>query len=150
MFDQLFPRRLDNTYRGYQTALWLLAIVVTVKVLQVVGVMLDGPGIIQGADGIPLDTFSPEASRTIVAAFVGMGISRLFISVVCAAALWRYRSALPVILGLLAMHDIARELVLHQVRLGTPIGPIVNAALVFLTLAGLALSVGSGRGDVTA
>jgi flagellar biosynthesis protein FliR len=84
-----------------------------------------------------------------VAAFVGMGISRLFISVVCAAALWRYRSAIPVIFGLLAMHDVARELVLHQVRVGTPIGPIVNVALVLLTLAGLALSVGSGRGERT-
>jgi hypothetical protein len=79
-----------------------------------------------------------------------MGISRLFISVVCAAALLRYRRAIPVIFGLLAMRDVARELVLHQVRIGTPIGPIVNVALFLLTLAGLALSVGGGRGDVTA
>jgi hypothetical protein len=40
-------------------------------------VFVDGPGIVADADGVPLATFSPAASRTVVAAFMGMGISRL-------------------------------------------------------------------------
>jgi hypothetical protein len=80
----------------------------------------------------------------VVAAFIGMGISRLLISVMCAIVLLRYRSVVTSVFVLLALHDIARELVLRQVRTGTPIGPFVNWALFVLTLCGLALSVRSG------
>ena len=137
----LLPTNIDNTYRGYRLGLWLLGVVLFVKVAQIVSVFVDGPGIVADADGVPLATFSPAASRTVVAAFMGMGISRLLLCVVFALVLWRYRSATPLTFGLLALHDVARELVLRPVRMGTPIGVYVNAGLFVLTLAGIALAL---------
>ena len=140
-FATLLPTTIDNTYRGHKLGLWLLAVVVAVKVLQIASVMIDGPGIVEAADGIPLNTFGAEAARTVVAAFIGMGVSRLLICVLCAIVLWRYRSVIAWVFLLLAIHDIARELVLQPVRIGTPIGPFVNWALLALTVAGIALSL---------
>ena len=58
-----------------------------------------------------------------------------------ALVLWQYRSVIPPMFGLLAVHDVARELVLRPVRVGTPIGMYVNAGLLMLTLAGIALAM---------
>jgi hypothetical protein len=140
----LLPHTIDNTYRGHTLGLWLLGLVLAVKGLQIVSVMIDGPGIVATADGIPLETFGARGAQTTVAAFIGMGISRLLISIICAVVLLRYRSVVTPVFALLALHDIVRELVLQQVRTGTPIGPVVNGALLLLTLAGLALSAGWG------
>jgi hypothetical protein len=106
--------------------------------------MIDGPGILASADGIPLETFGTQGAQTAVAAFIGMGVSRLLISIICAIVLWRYRSVVTPLFVLLVLHDIARELVLQQVRTGAPIGPVVNRALIGVTLAGIALSVWRG------
>jgi hypothetical protein len=140
MLNKLFPSTIGDSYRGHPLALWLLALVLLVKVAQIVSVLVDGQGIVASADGIPLDTFSAEGARTVVAAFVGMAISRLLICLVCALVLWRYRSAVTAIFLLLVVHDIARELVLRPVRRGIPIGQIVNIALIVVAVAGLALA----------
>ena len=81
------------------------------------------------------------ADQVKVAAFVGMAISRLLISVICVLVLWRYRRAAPMLFTLLALHDVARELVLRPVRTEAAIGMIVNIILILLTVAGVALSV---------
>lgn len=141
MLKRLLPDAIDNTYPGRTIALWLLGVVTAVKVAQIVSVMLDGPGVVFAADGVPLDTFSPRAAQTVVAVFVGMGISRLFICIICALTLVRYRSSVPLIFTLLAAHDIARELVLLPIRSGTPIGVYVNGGLLAMTMVGVALSL---------
>jgi fumarate reductase subunit D len=137
----LLPATIDNTYRGRTLALWLFGGVVVVKAAQIVSLMVGGARILADADGIPLDTFSTDASRTVLAAFVGMGVSRLLICVVCALTLWRYRRAVPLVFTLLAVHDVARELVLRPIRTGMPIGAYVNWGLLIVTLTGLALSL---------
>jgi hypothetical protein len=144
MLKRLLPVTIDNTYRGHTLGLWLLALVVAVRLLQILSVMIDGPGILASADGIPLHTFGAQGAQTAVAAFIGMGISRLLISIICGIVLLRYRSVVTALFALLVLHDIARELVLQHVRTGTPIGPVVNRVLLGVTLAGLALSVWSG------
>jgi hypothetical protein len=118
----LLPLVIDNGYRGYRLGLWLLGLVLFLKMAQIISVFVDGPGMVADADGVPLATFSARASQTVIAAFTGMGISRLLICIVLALVLWRYRSAIPLMFGLLALHDVAREVVLRPVRVGTPIG----------------------------
>ena len=141
MSARIFPVTIDNTYRGHRLGLWLLAAVVAVKVVQILSVMIDGPGIVQSADGIPLDTFPAAAAQTVVAAFIGMGISRLLLCAICAIALRRYRSVVPFLFALLAVHDVVRELALHAVRTGTPVGPFVNIALIVVTIIGIGFAV---------
>jgi hypothetical protein len=145
MWHRFLPSTIDNNYQGRRLGLWLLTFVLLVKVAQIVSVMVDGPGIVSEADGIPLTTFSVVAAGTVVAAFVGMAISRLLICVVCAIVLLRYRSAVTPMFALLVLHDVAREAVLRSARSGTPIGLRVNIGLIALTVAGVALSAVTRR-----
>ena len=141
MFNTLLPQRIDNSYSGQKLAIWLFAVVVFVKMLQSVFVIFVGDSIVRSADGIPLETYTPEAAQTVVAVFAAMGLSRLMISLLCVLVLVRYRSVTTFMFALLALHDVTRELILHPIRIGTPPGIIVNFVLFALTLAGLALSL---------
>lgn len=146
VLKHLLPQRIDNTYHGYRLALWLLAVVVVLKTLQSAVVIFDGYSIAESADGIPLDTYSPEASQTIVALFEFSGLSRLILSGLSVLAMVRYRSAVPFMLALLALEYLARQLILYFVpivRVGTVPGPSVNFALFVPTIIGLALSLRS-------
>ena len=146
MINHLLPQRIDNTYRGYKLALWLFALVVSVKLLQGIVVMFNGYSIAVSADGIPLDTYTPAAAQTVVALFVLVGLSRLIMSLLCVLALVRYRSAIPFMFALLGLDYLARQLTLHFVpivRTGSPPGLVVNLILFSLSIVGLGLSLWS-------
>ncbi|MEK7775330.1 MAG: hypothetical protein AAB305_05550 [Candidatus Zixiibacteriota bacterium] len=146
MVNQLLPQPIDNTYRGHKLALWLFALVVSVKALQGLVVIFNGYYVAGSADGIPLDTYAPEAAQTVVALFALTGFSRLVISLLCVLALVRYRSAIPFMFALQIFDYLARLLILHFVpivRTGTEPGPVVNLMLFALMIVGLGLSLWS-------
>lgn len=150
MFSRLLPQRIDNTYHGHKLALWLFALVVSVKTLQGLISIFDGYYIIISADGIPLDTYAPEAAQTVVGLFALLGLSRVILSLLCILALVRYRSAIPLMFALQALDYLAKQLVLQfvpLVRMGTAPGTVVNLILFALIIIGLALSLW-GRGDL--
>jgi hypothetical protein len=144
MFDKVLPERIDNTYRGHKLALWILAVVVAVKIMQSLGVIFNADSVVRSADGIPLDTFTSAGAQTVLAIWSLSAFDRLIISLLCLLALLRYRSLVPFMFGLLSVHYLLRELILHYtplVRTGTPPGPAVNFSLFVLGLVGLALSL---------
>ena len=146
MVNQLLPQRIDNTYRGHKLALWLFALVVSVKILQSLMVIFNGYSIARSADGIPLETFTPAAAQAVVAVFALSGLSRLIISLLCVLVLVRYRSAITFMFALLVLDYLVRQLILHFVPLvstGTPPGPVVNLIVFALMIVGLALSLWS-------
>ena len=148
MFSKLLPRSVDNTYRGRKLALWLFVVVVAVKILQSMTVIFGGDSVLRSADGIPIDTYTPAGAQTVLAIWTLSGFDRLVIALLCVLVLVRYRSAITFMFALLAIHYLARELILHFVpivRTGTPPGPVVNFILFVLTIAGLALSVWEAR-----
>jgi hypothetical protein len=123
-----------------KAGLFLLWMVVVIKFAQIVSLFVGPVAIVTGADGIPVNTFEPDAARTVIAAFFGMGVSRLMICVVCTLVLWRHHSFIPAVFLLLALHDVARELVLGPVRVGAPVGAYVNWTMVMFTLLGIVLA----------
>ncbi|MFL6256249.1 MAG: hypothetical protein ACJ74T_14680 [Pyrinomonadaceae bacterium] len=148
MFDKLLPQRIDNTYRGYKVALWLFGLIVGVRITQSVLVIVNGYSTAIGADGIPLDTYSPAAAKTVLALFAQGALSRLIVSLLCVLILVRYRSAIPFMFGLLLLNYLASQLIFQFVplaRTGTPPGLIVNLIMFALMIIGLALSLWSPR-----
>lgn len=144
MFGQLLPPRIDNTYRGRKLALWLFGIVVTVRILQSLVVIFNGHYVVQSADGVPIETFTPPAAQTVVALFELSALSRLFIFLLCVLTLVRYRSVIPFMFAFLIAYYLSGQLLLQFVpivRVGTPRGPLVNLVLFFLLVIGLALSL---------
>ncbi len=144
MTHLLLPQPIDHSYRGHKLALWILAFVVGMKILQSLVVFTNAYEIAMSADGIPLDTYPRAAAQTIVSLFAISGLSRLILSLLGVLALVRYRSAVPLILALLVLEYVGRELIFGSyglVRTGSPIGPTVNLILFGLTVVGLALSL---------
>ncbi|HYY97586.1 MAG TPA: hypothetical protein VE642_03295, partial [Pyrinomonadaceae bacterium] len=92
MLDILLPRPIDNTFRGYKTALWLFGLVVGVRILQSLAVIFNGYSTAINADGLPLDSYPPAAAQTVVALFALSSLWRLTFCLVCALVLARYRS----------------------------------------------------------
>lgn len=144
MLGQLLPARFDNAYLGSRIAPWLLGLVVTVKLLQGVVSIFLGASVASSADGIPLDTYTPAAMQTIVAMFALLGAARLPFYAICALALAKYRSAIPLMLGLFVLDYVVRTLVLYYrpiERTGTAGGLVVNQVLFALMVIGLVLSL---------
>jgi hypothetical protein len=148
MIHRLLPRPIDNTYHGGKLAIWFLAIVAFVKILQSTLVIFDGYSIVQSADGVPVATFPAPAGQSVVALFAISAFSRLVLCLLCILVLLLYRSAVPLMLSVLALDYVGRQLMFHLyplVRTGTPVGPYVNFALFVVTLVALALSLLGGR-----
>lgn len=148
MGNLFLPKRIDNNYCGHKLALWFFWVVVIIRGLQGISLIINGQSIVRDADGIPLETFPVAASQSIVAVFVISGGSRLVLSLLCVLTFFLYRSIIPLMLALLALDQIAKELLLHfypLYRVGNPIGPIVNLVLLFLTVIGFILSIWGKR-----
>jgi hypothetical protein len=145
MLDKLLPRTIDNTYRGYKAALWFLGLITAVRVLQSMMIIFNGSSTIKGADGIPLDSYEPEAALTIMALFAQNSLWRLLFCLLSIIVLVWYRSAVSLMFTLLLLHYLAARLLsqfVPLVREGTlPPGSVVNLTLFALMFIGLVLSL---------
>jgi hypothetical protein len=150
--NRLLPQCIDNTYRGYKVALWLFGLLVLLKTVISLRSIFDGYAVATTADGIPLDTYSPAAVRTIVSLWALLGLSSFMLCLLCILALIRYRSMVPLMFAIFLLEYLGRRLILHFlpiVTTGTPPGFYINLALLVVMIAGLALSL-SGRRRVDA
>jgi hypothetical protein len=144
MLSGLFPARLDNNYSGHKLALWLFGLVAALKMAQSLSIIFNGHSTAIGADGIPLDTFTPEAAQTVLAILGQSSLWRLLFGLLCVVVLVRYRSAVPLMLAFLALQYLAGEAIYRFIplpRTGTPPAPIVNLVMCVLATAGLILSL---------
>ena len=151
MLGDLVPRRLDNEYRGHKLALWLFGLVIAMKSAQSLAIIFNGYPTARDADGIPLDSFTPAVAQTVVAVFAQGSLWRLFFCLLCVLVLFRYRSAVPLMFGLLALNYLAAQLVSTFVplpRVGAPVGPLVNLILFVVMLVGLGFSLWRRGGSV--
>lgn len=144
MLEKLLPQPIDNTYRGYKAALWLLGLVIGVRMLQSTFIIFNGYSTVTGADGIPLDTYPAAAAQTIVGIFAQSSLWRLIFCLLGVLVLIRYRGAVPLMFVLFLLNFLGAQLLsqfVPLVRVGTPPGPIVNLVLFALMVIGLALSL---------
>jgi len=150
MLDRIFPRVIDNAYRGHALALWMFMLILLFKTAIALGTIFKGREAAQSADGIPLDTYGPDGAQTVLALFAIWGLSQLVFSGIGITALIRYRSMIPLLFLFFLIEHLARRLmflVKPIVRTGSPPGLWINLGILALMIAGLVLSVRS-RGDV--
>ncbi len=149
MRTRILPLPIVNTYQGQKLALWLFGFVLLIKSVQSTVILISGGSVVKGADGIPLDTFSPDAAQTIVALFALTSLYRLIICLLGLIALIRYRSMITFMFAVLAFEYLARQLILYFYPLGSvgsPPGPVVNLVLFLISVIGFALSLWNKRG----
>lgn len=143
MLHQLFPQRLDNTYRGLKIGLWVFALVVAFRAAQVEGIVVNGASILRDGHGIPLGTFTPADVKTLAAIYALSGLCRLVLLLLCALVLVRYRSAIPLMFALLVLDLVLGQVVLlHFIPIVyVPAASIVDLVLLAVAIVGLALSL---------
>jgi hypothetical protein len=142
---RLFPASADNRFQGHRAALWLLGLFIALKFVMSVNSIFNTAAVAQGADGIPLDTFAPEAARAVLLLFALLALGQLMLAVTALTVLVRYRALVPFIYALLLAEQIARRFIVETyavTRTATSsAGFYVNYGLLALLAIGLVLSL---------
>jgi hypothetical protein len=152
MLSRIFPKQIDNTYRGSRLAIWIFVPIVLVNMIMGANTMINTREVIQGADGIPLDSFGPAAAKIIVACFKSWGLGHLLMASLGLLALMRYRGMVPFLYLVFTLENGGRKALqlANPLRIftssGEPaIGAMINLALLTALLVGFALSLGGKR-----
>lgn len=147
--SHIFPKQIDNTYRGYRLAIWLLVPIVVVKMIMGFNMLVDARELAQTADGLPLDSFGALPAAIIVMDFKTGGLERIVLATLALVALLRYRAMLPLIYLLLAFDAVglmvlwkANPLPIVRSSGGPSLGFMINLSLAAALLIGFALSLG--------
>jgi hypothetical protein len=149
-FDFLLPRHVDNTYGGHKPALWLLGLVLLMKSAIGLNSIFNGYTVARSADGVPLETFSPEAARAVVSLFSLLGVSHVVFALIGILVLFRYRALVPLVFSLLLLEHVGKRLVLYfQPVVEAPARSATVVGWIFLVsmAAGLVLSLWKKRGS---
>ena len=145
MLARLFPRQIDNTFRGHWLAIWLLALVSLLKAVQGVESMLNTRNTMENADGLSFANFDPTGAALLMSLFALLGLYLLILPSLSALVLIRYRAMIPIVYLLFLLLYGANRLVqlLHPVpRAEThPVGFYVNLVILGLMVLGFVLSL---------
>lgn len=114
MLGLLFPKTIDNKYRGQWLALVLFLPVMLLKLsmgFHVAGFnpLVDVRDILTEADGIPLDTYSADAASTLIFFANAWGYSLFLLALLGVIALFRYRAMLPLMILFLTIEQVGRK-----------------------------------------
>lgn len=156
MPGRLFPKQIDNTYRGYKLAIWLLVPLLLFKTAISVNALGWNPlmtnrEVLQRADRIPLDTFSTNAADAAVLLFAVWGVTHLMLNVLGFIAVVRYRAMIPLIYLLMAIDHIGRKAladtypIIRSPIIGAEVDVPVALILIALLLIGFGMSLTTPR-----
>jgi len=94
-FKLLFPKTIDNTFRGQRIALAVFAILTAMIIVRSCIHIFAPDGGAQSIATIPLSDYSDGASATIISMFALWGQTQLLLGLIFLLALVRYRSLIP-------------------------------------------------------
>lgn len=144
MLGLLFPRSIDNRFRGQRLGYWLMIPVLVLKFGIAIASILT-PGNANRADAIDLSTYSQAALRDATTSTALLGLLHLSIGLICLLAMIRYRAMVPLLYLWLVIEFLGRRVILAVYPIertpGTSSGSMVNLALFAMLALGLALSV---------
>lgn len=145
MLSRLFPRQVDNRFGGHRAALWLLGLYIVLNLAMSLNSILNTADVASGADGIPLDSFPPAATREVLTLFALTGLGQLGLALIALAALIRYRGLVPFIYLVLLGEAVARRVIVQSYALvrtdSASVAFAINIALLGLLAVGLLLSL---------
>lgn len=144
MLGLLFPRVIDDRFRGQWLGYWLLAPVLLLKFGIAMASILT-PRQANKADAIDLSTYSEAALRDAATSTALLGLLHLCIALFCLLAMIRYRAMVPLIYLWLVVEFLGRRVILDLYPIertpGPSSGSVVNLVLIAMMVVGLALSV---------
>ena len=144
MLKRLLPPVADFSYTGSRVSLWLLGVVLVMKLGIALGAIFNGHYAASVADGIPIDSYTPEGTQAFLSLFASLGLSQFVLGLLGALLLFRYRPLVPLFLLLLLIEYLARKGInacLPIVRSGNAPGGAINWAIFGAMLLAFVLSM---------
>lgn len=147
--NPLFPRTIDNIYRGQWPGLALFVLFITVKLMMSVNSIVNTRGVATGADGIPLDGYGAGGAEAVLSLFALLALDQLTLAFLGVIALVRYRAMIPLTFLIFLVEHLGRRALLALNPIdrpdGAPIALYINLALAAVLLIGLLLSLWTRR-----
>lgn len=147
MLNKIFPKQYDNEYRGHKLALLLLAIITAFNLMMFYQTVFNTYYAATSADGIPLDSYSPEAAQRVMAIFALLGNVHFVFITLAVLALVRYRSMVSLVF-LLQIWEYVTRTAINNHFFGTPwlhlpadLASGIVQSLFYAMIIGLALSL---------
>ncbi len=145
MLVRIFPRQIDNAYRGHRLGIGLLALFVAIKLIMSTNSILNTRSVAAGADGIPLESYAAGGAETVIRLFSLLALSQLVLALLGVIALVRYRAMIPLVYLLLLAEHLGRRAIgmIHPAEgpAGASAGLYINLALLAVLILGLGLSL---------
>jgi hypothetical protein len=145
----IFPKQIDNAYRGYGLAIAMLVPLVLLNLIIGANSIFMTRKVAE-IDGFALEAFGRLGEAAVLSMFALTGLLQLNFALLCVVVLIRYRAMLPLIYLFLLFEHVGRmvllrvnpiERVVSEGGSGVPLNLIFLAAL----LIGFALSVSEKR-----
>lgn len=76
MLSRLLPPLANFTYTGSRVSLWLLGLVLILKLAIALGAIFNGHYAASVADGIPIDSYTPQGTHAFLSVFASLGLSQ--------------------------------------------------------------------------
>lgn len=147
MFSRIFPKNLNNEYRGTLFGLIIFAIITLIKLLMGFNIsglnpFISAEYILQKVDGIPLDTMPEIAAHAVIGSSQAWAILMLLLALSDILALIRYRSMIPLLFCFHLCDHLFRkyfEISKSGFDISKPMGmgDIINWVLIFALIIGL-------------
>src|SRR5437762_5948267 len=147
MLSSLFPRQIDNNYRGHWLAVWILGLVLAGRFAIGINGTVNTRFVAVSADGIPLDNYGAGAAETVIALFALTALLNPVLGFLGIAVLIRWRAMIPFTYLLLLLQSNAGRIVLylHPIERSSmsamQIGSVFLLGLLTLTGIGFVLSL---------
>jgi hypothetical protein len=137
VFENLFPKTVNNEYRGARIAKWVFVALTVLTIARSLAHMFLPDGGAQSIATIPLDAFSPGASAVVIGMFAQWGLTQLMFGLLYVLVLWRYQSLIP-LMWLSILFEWTGRLLLGFVKpfetAGTVPGAIGNLVIPLIAL----------------
>ena len=144
MLSRLFPSTTNFIYTGSRVSLWLLGLVLLLKLAIALGAIFNGHYAASVADGIPVDSYTPQGAQAFLSLFASLGLSQFMLGALGLVLLLRYRPLVPLFLLVLLVEYVARKGVsayLPIARSGGASGGAINWAIFGVMLLAFVLSL---------
>ena len=144
MLSRLLPPVVNFTYTGSRVSLWLLGLVLFLKLAIALGAIFNGHYAASVADGIPIDSYTPQGTQAFLSVFASLGLSQLILSLLGVLLLLKYRPLVPIYLLVLLVEYLARKGVnayMPIARSGNAPGGAINWAIFGVMLLAFVLSM---------
>ena len=151
MLSLLFPKQIDNTFRGWRLGLWLFVPVLIVRLGIGFNSAFNARETAMNADGIPLNLLGEAGANEAVALFALLGLAGFLIALLGVLVLVRYRAMVPLMYLVFLVHQLGNRVInsyhptlkggAKVISEGIPVASIVVYSLLGMLIVGFVLSL---------